>query len=154
MLVLTVEEAEERDEDVDVRPVPVKCESYVHLKKMASKHSQKLDVLQENKKLCRAFQKKQVKKKKEKHNTFCFIKSFKTSCFVASPPFFFFFYNPVVQALQVHAGAEEEPPGLAGKREHSGRAGAVPGPGDQWDDWVGAGLGAGPTLLQFTTIKI
>lgn len=66
MFVLEAEETEkldERDEDAEVRAVPVESESYVNLKKtMANKHNQKLDnVLQENKKLCREFLKKQVK---------------------------------------------------------------------------------------------
>lgn len=45
--------------------------------------------------------------------------------------------HPVIQALQVHAGAEEEPAGLARKREHPRLVGAVSGAGDQRDDRVG-----------------
>uniref|UniRef100_A0A3Q3BHX5 Putative ATP-dependent RNA helicase DHX57 n=1 Tax=Kryptolebias marmoratus TaxID=37003 RepID=A0A3Q3BHX5_KRYMA len=62
-LVLSAEETEEpdeRDEDAEVGAVPVESESYVNLKKkMANRHNQKLEnLLQENRKLCREFQKK------------------------------------------------------------------------------------------------
>ncbi|KAM4523457.1 putative ATP-dependent RNA helicase DHX57 [Fundulus diaphanus] len=54
-------EAEEPEEEVEVQAVPVETESYVNLrKKMESKHSQKVEnLLQENGKLCREFQRKQ-----------------------------------------------------------------------------------------------
>lgn len=57
------EELEERDEEVDDNAVPVETESYVKLKKkMANKHNMKIEnLLQENGKLCREFQRKQVK---------------------------------------------------------------------------------------------
>ncbi|KAK5607125.1 hypothetical protein CRENBAI_007306 [Crenichthys baileyi] len=54
-------EAEEPEEEVEVVVVPVETESYVNLrKKMESKHSQKVEnLLQDNSKLCREFQRKQ-----------------------------------------------------------------------------------------------
>lgn len=54
-----VEDEEEEDED---EAIPVENQSYVNLrKKMLNKHNKKLDnLLQENGKLCRDFQKKQV----------------------------------------------------------------------------------------------
>ncbi|XP_062299417.1 putative ATP-dependent RNA helicase DHX57 [Scomber scombrus] len=54
------EELDERDEDVD-DDVPVETESYVNLKKrMANKHNMKIEnLLQENGKLCREYQRKQ-----------------------------------------------------------------------------------------------
>lgn len=60
------EELDERDDEDEDEAVPVESESYVNLrKKMVTKHSMKMDnLLQENGKLCREFQKKQVKKKK------------------------------------------------------------------------------------------
>lgn len=55
-------EAEEPEEEVEVEAVPVETESYVNLrKKMESKHSQRVEnLLPENAKLCREFQRKQV----------------------------------------------------------------------------------------------
>lgn len=55
------EELNERDEDEDDQAVPVENESYVNLrKKMVNRHKQKINnLLQENGKLCREFQKKQ-----------------------------------------------------------------------------------------------
>ena len=60
------EELDERDDEDEDEAVPVESESYVNLrKKMVTKHSMKMDnLLQENGKLCREFQKKQVKRKK------------------------------------------------------------------------------------------
>lgn len=63
--VFKVKEAEEldgRDEEDDDEAIPVENESYVNLrKKMVNKHNLKIDnLLQENGKLCREFQKKQV----------------------------------------------------------------------------------------------
>lgn len=57
------EELDERDEEDEDEAVPVESESYVNLrKKMVNKHNLKMDnLLQENGKLCREFQKKQVK---------------------------------------------------------------------------------------------
>lgn len=57
------EELDERDEEVDDDAVPVESESYVNLKKrMANRHNMKIEnLLQENGKLCREFQRKQVK---------------------------------------------------------------------------------------------
>lgn len=59
------EELDERDEEDEDEVVPVESESYVNLrKKMVNKHNLKIDnLLQENNKLCREFQRKQVKKK-------------------------------------------------------------------------------------------
>ena len=59
---LEAEELEEREDDPEVEAVPVESESYVNLrKKMVNKHNQKMDnLLQENGKLCREFQRKQV----------------------------------------------------------------------------------------------
>lgn len=56
------EELDERDEEDEDEAVPVENESYVNLrKKMVTKHNLKIDnLLQENGKLCREFQKKQV----------------------------------------------------------------------------------------------
>lgn len=56
------EDLYEREEDEEDKAVPVVDESYVNLrKKMVNKHNQKMgNVLQENGKLCREFQKKQV----------------------------------------------------------------------------------------------
>lgn len=59
------EELDERDEeDDDDDAVPVASESYVNLRKrMTNKHNPKIDnLLQENGKLCREFQRKQVEK--------------------------------------------------------------------------------------------
>lgn len=55
-------EAEEPEEEAGVDAVPVETESYVNLrKKMESRHSQNMEgLLQENGKLCREFQRKQV----------------------------------------------------------------------------------------------
>uniref|UniRef100_A0A3Q1FUL6 Putative ATP-dependent RNA helicase DHX57 n=1 Tax=Acanthochromis polyacanthus TaxID=80966 RepID=A0A3Q1FUL6_9TELE len=55
------EELNERDEDEEDQAVPVENESYVNLrKKMVNRHNQKIsNLLQENGKLCREFQKKQ-----------------------------------------------------------------------------------------------
>ncbi|XP_051248651.1 putative ATP-dependent RNA helicase DHX57 [Dicentrarchus labrax] len=55
------EELDERDEEDEDEAVPVESESYVNLrKKMVNKHNLKIDnLLQENGKLCREFQKKQ-----------------------------------------------------------------------------------------------
>ncbi|KAM8739930.1 putative ATP-dependent RNA helicase DHX57 isoform 1-T2 [Acanthopagrus schlegelii] len=55
------EELDERDDEDEDEAVPVESESYVNLrKKMVTKHSMKMDnLLQENGKLCREFQKKQ-----------------------------------------------------------------------------------------------
>ena len=55
-------EAEDLDEEDEDEAVPVESESYVNLrKKMVNKHNLKIDnLLQENGKLCREFQKKQV----------------------------------------------------------------------------------------------
>ncbi|XP_038595175.1 putative ATP-dependent RNA helicase DHX57 isoform X1 [Micropterus salmoides] len=55
------EELDERDEEDEDEAVPVENESYVNLrKKMVTKHNLKIDnLLQENGKLCREFQKKQ-----------------------------------------------------------------------------------------------
>lgn len=57
------EELDDRDEEDEDEAVPVETESYVNLrKKMVTKHSLKIDnLLQENGKLCREFQKKQVR---------------------------------------------------------------------------------------------
>lgn len=44
--------------------------------------------------------------------------------------------HTVIQALQGHAGAEEEATGLAGKRKHPRPVGEVPGAGGQRDDGV------------------
>ncbi|XP_044041528.1 putative ATP-dependent RNA helicase DHX57 isoform X2 [Siniperca chuatsi] len=54
------EELDERDEEDEDEAVPVESESYVNLrKKMVNKHNLKIDnLLQENGKLCREFQKK------------------------------------------------------------------------------------------------
>lgn len=54
---------DERDEDGEEEAVPVESESYVSLrKKMANRHNMKMDnLLQENGKLCREFQRRQVK---------------------------------------------------------------------------------------------
>lgn len=56
------EDPEEREEEDEDEAVPVKNESYVNLRKKAvQKHCLKMDnVLQENRKLCRDFQRKQV----------------------------------------------------------------------------------------------
>lgn len=56
------EELDERDEDDEDNSVPVENESYVNLKKrMNKKHHLKIDnLIQENRKLCREFQKKEV----------------------------------------------------------------------------------------------
>lgn len=58
----TAEELDGRDEEDDDEAIPVENESYVNLrKKMVNKHNLKIDnLLQENGKLCREFQKKQV----------------------------------------------------------------------------------------------
>lgn len=55
------EELAERDEDEEETAVPVENESYVNLRKnMVNKHNQKMgNLLQENGKLCREFQRKQ-----------------------------------------------------------------------------------------------
>ncbi|XP_074554352.1 putative ATP-dependent RNA helicase DHX57 [Halichoeres trimaculatus] len=55
------EELDDRDEEDEDEAIPVESESYVNLrKKMINKHNLKLDnVLQENSKLCREFQRKQ-----------------------------------------------------------------------------------------------
>lgn len=55
---------EERDEDDEDEAVPVENESYVNLrKKTVQKHNLKMDnVLQESGKLCREFQRKQVRR--------------------------------------------------------------------------------------------
>lgn len=57
------EELDEKDEEDVGEAVPVESESYVNLrKKMVNKHNLKIaNLLQENGKLCREFQKKQVK---------------------------------------------------------------------------------------------
>lgn len=57
------EELDDRDEEEEDEAVPVESESYVNLrKKMVNKHNLKIDnILQENSKLCRDFQRKQVK---------------------------------------------------------------------------------------------
>lgn len=44
---------------------------------------------------------------------------------------------PVIEAFQVHAGAEEESASLARKREHSRPVGQLSGAGSQRDDRVG-----------------
>lgn len=53
---------QEKDEEDEADTVPVESESYVNLKKrMARKHHLNVDsLLQENRKLCKEFQKKQV----------------------------------------------------------------------------------------------
>lgn len=58
---------EERDEDDEDEAVPVENESYVNLrKKTVQKHNLKMDnVLQESGKLCREFQRKQVRRGSE-----------------------------------------------------------------------------------------
>lgn len=58
---IDTEELDERDEDEEDQAVPVESESYVNLrKKMVNKHNLKIDnLLQENGKLCKDFQKKQ-----------------------------------------------------------------------------------------------
>lgn len=58
----TADELDGRDEEDDDEAIPVENESYVNLrKKMVNKHNLKIDnLLQENGKLCREFQKKQV----------------------------------------------------------------------------------------------
>ena len=135
-----VEELDERDEDEENEAVPVVSESYINLrKKMVTKHNPRLDnVLQENGKLIREFYTKKVKE-----NCFdWFIYSYYYIIFQLS-----IYYNvllfspaslhPVIQALQVHAGGQEEPAGLARKREHPRRFGPVSGAGGQWDDRVG-----------------
>uniref|UniRef100_A0A672ZNG8 Putative ATP-dependent RNA helicase DHX57 n=1 Tax=Sphaeramia orbicularis TaxID=375764 RepID=A0A672ZNG8_9TELE len=55
------EELDERDEEDEDQAIPVESESYVNLRKrMVSKHNLKIEnLLQENGKLCREFQKKQ-----------------------------------------------------------------------------------------------
>ncbi|KAM9835767.1 putative ATP-dependent RNA helicase DHX57 [Aulostomus maculatus] len=57
---LDLKEAEKLDRRDEDRAVPVECESYVNLRKeMAKKHNFKMDnVLQENGRLCRAFERK------------------------------------------------------------------------------------------------
>lgn len=59
------EELDDRDEEDEDEAIPVESESYVNLrKKMINKHNLKLDnVGQENSKLCREFQRKQVQKR-------------------------------------------------------------------------------------------
>lgn len=56
------EELDDRDEEEEDEAVPVESESYVNLrKKMVNRHNLKMDnILQENGKLCRDFQRKQV----------------------------------------------------------------------------------------------
>ncbi|TMS02882.1 Putative ATP-dependent RNA helicase DHX57 [Larimichthys crocea] len=61
------EELDERDEEDEDEVVPVESESYVNLrKKMVNKHNLKIDnLLQENNKLCREFQRKQSSRRFE-----------------------------------------------------------------------------------------
>lgn len=56
------EELDERDEEEEDEAVPVESESYINLrKKMVNKHNLKIEnIRQENGKLCRDFQRKQV----------------------------------------------------------------------------------------------
>lgn len=56
------EELDEREDDEEDEVVPVESESYVNLRKtMVNKHNVRIDnLLQENGKLCREFQKKKV----------------------------------------------------------------------------------------------
>lgn len=78
------EELDEREEDEEDVVVPVESESYVNLrKKMVNRHNVRIDnLLQENGKLCREFQRKKVqeiycdKKKKKKHLFFFFFLRF------------------------------------------------------------------------------
>lgn len=60
------QELDGRDEEDEEEAIPVQSESYVNLrKKMVQKHNVKLDnLLQENSKLRREFQKKEVNKHK------------------------------------------------------------------------------------------
>lgn len=98
-------------------------ESYVKLKRRTV---QKMDsVLQESSKLCREFQRKQVNLREgesaEQLRRALTLSS--SSC-------------PVVQALRIHVGAEEEAAGVAGAREHPRHARPQSGAGGQRDDWV------------------
>lgn len=46
-------------------------------------------------------------------------------------------FSTVIQAFQVHVGAEEEAASLAREREHPRAVRPVPSAGGQWDDRVG-----------------
>lgn len=48
----------------------------------------------------------------------------------------FFFFGPVIQAFQVHVGAEEESASLARERKHPGLIRTVPGVSGQRHDRV------------------
>ena len=45
-------------------------------------------------------------------------------------------FSTVIQAFQVHVGAEEEAASLAGEGEHPRAVRPLPGAGGQWDDRV------------------
>lgn len=131
-----------RDEEDEDEAVPVENESYVNLrKKMVNKHNLKMDnLLQENGKLCREFQKKQVihtmTEKQQRlviglfYNPSSEIYLFLMHCWPHPSCY------PVIQACRVHAGAEEEAACLARKRKYPEPVRPVPGTGDQRDDWV------------------
>lgn len=97
------EELDERDEDDEDNSVPVENESYVNLKKrMNKKHHLKIDnLIQENRKLCREFQKKEVNNFSSPLTILLYLLS--STVFLLS-----FLSLPVIPALQVHAGPEEE----------------------------------------------
>lgn len=129
------EELDERDDEDEDEAVPVESESYVNLrKKMVTKHSMKVDnLLQENGKLCREFQKKQVKRLMSTINLSLHptrrVLNASLSNHTPLPP--------VIQAFQVHVGAEEETASLARKGKHPRSVRPVPGAGGQRDDRVG-----------------
>lgn len=127
------EELDDRDEEDEDEAVPVESESYVNLrKKMVNKHNLKIDnIVQENGKLCRDFQRKRVKENcffiYNVYTVYCY--ELQNSCHAS--------FLPVIEAFQVHAGAEEESASLARKREHSRPVGSLSGAGGQRDDRVG-----------------
>lgn len=153
------EELDERDDEDEDEAVPVESESYVNLrKKMVTKHSMKMDnLLQENGKLCREFQKKQVKKKKKAavDNESIFT-STPTGCIFNVSLSNHTSLHPVIQAFQVHVGAEEETASLARKRKHPRSVRPVPGAGGQRDDRVGhtGQLGSHSILTFFSFLHL